>query len=169
MGIDIHPLYLLSVIALWIIAYHITFGLVAIARDPSLVFWSVGPFGVSVVSLRQPPAGRIFTQLVIASSVLALLCYTNLFIITPPPITGLSSSPFERLALVATPVLVITLVRLYGILRERRYHLWGEARVLDSARRSLALGARIHFTPVGRTFLRERFGAEPQEFLSMVR
>lgn len=169
MGIDIHPLYLLSVIALWIITYHITFGLVAIARDPSLVFWSVGPFGMSVVSLRQPPTRRIFAQIVVASTVLALLCYANLFIITPSPITGLSTSPFERLALVATPVLVITMMRLFSILRERRYHLWGEARVLDSARRSLALGARIHFTPVGRTFLRERFGAEPQEFLSMVR
>ena len=30
-------------------------------------------------------------------------------------------------------------------------------------------GARVYFTPTGRTFLRERFDATPAEFLRMVR
>ena len=53
MDLHVQPIYLASVIALWIIFYNVVYGLVAIARDRSLVFWSVGPFGVTVASLRS--------------------------------------------------------------------------------------------------------------------
>ncbi len=41
--------------------------------------------------------------------------------------------------------------------------------MLTAVQRGLATGARIYFTATGRAYLRERFGATPREFLSMVR
>ncbi len=166
---DIHPLYLMIVIVLWLAAYHVAYWMVAIVRDPSLICWSVGPFGVTVVSLGQPSRRQVVLQLTIAAVVLASLAYTSLYLITPQPIPGLSHALTMQIIAVAIPVGVVTLARLIGIMRDHRSPLWGEARVLTGVQRSLATGAHIYFTPVGRAFLRERFDATPHEFLRMVR
>lgn len=169
MDISIQPLYLLVVVVLWVVAYHVSYWLVAIAREPSLVFWSVGPFGVSVVALREPPVRRLVAQLGVAAVVLAGIAYGTLFLLNPPPIAGLDRTLAGELAAVAIPVAAISLSRVLGIAYERRHPLWGEARVLTGAQRSLATRSRIYFTTAGRAFLRERFGATPHEFLRMVR
>jgi hypothetical protein len=168
-GIQIHPIYLTTIILLWLVVYHIVYWLAAIARDSALVCWSVGPFGISVVSLREPPARRVLAQLALAGAALAAVAYTSLYLVSPPPIAGLSRSPSGRAIAIGVPVATFTLVRLAAVLRNRRYPLWGEARVLTGVQRSLATGARVFFTPAGRNFLQERFGATPHEFLRMVR
>src|SRR5262249_17514111 len=61
--IRIHTIYLLSMLLLWILVYHAAYWLIALARDSSLVCWSVGLFGVSMVSLRQPTIWRLLAQL----------------------------------------------------------------------------------------------------------
>jgi hypothetical protein len=166
---DIHPLQFAAIVIGWLVTYHLTYQLLSVARDPSLVFWTVGPFGIATVSLREPKAWRTVAQLLVAGAVLAILCYTTLYLPTPPPIAGLGQAPFDRLVVVALPVVALTLIQLFSILRQRRSPLWGEARVLAIAQRSAAVGARIFFTRAGRTFLHERFGATPREFLAMVR
>lgn len=165
----INPPYLAVIVIFWLVAYHLTYRLLSLAGDRSLVFWSVGPFGVSVVSLREPKALRVVAQLLAAGGVLAIVCYVTLYMLVPPPIAGLSQSPLDRLAVVGVTVAALTLAQLFGILRERRYPVWGEARVLSRAQRSVATGARIFFTRAGRAFLRERYGTTPGEFLTMVR
>ena len=167
--LHIHALYLALIVLVWIAAYHVAYWLVALARDPSLVCWSVGPFGVSVVSLRRPPTRRLVTQFAVAAVVLAVLSYVSLYLLVPPPIAGLGRTFAAQVVTIAIPVVLITFARLFGVARDHRYPLWGEARVLTGVQRSLATGARIHFTPRGRVFLRERFGATPHEFLRMVR
>lgn len=169
MDIRIQPLYLALVILLWLVAYHVVYWGVAIARDPSLVCWSVGPFGIAIVSLRETPAGRLFVQLIAGALVVAGLAYVSFFVVTPPPVAGLNRSLATQVTAVAIPVAALTISKLFGIIRERSVRIWGEARVLTIVERSLATGARIYFTPVGRDFLRERFGATPNEFLRMVR
>lgn len=169
MDLHIHAFYLTLVILVWIAAYHIAYWLVALARDPSLVCWSVGPFGMSVVSLRKPPARRVVAQLAVAAIVLTFFAYVSLYRLVPPPIAGLGTTPSAQIATLAIPVAIITCARLLIVARDHRYPLWGEARVLTGVQRSLATGARIYFTPRGRDFLRERFGATPHEFLRMVR
>ncbi|MFI5272065.1 MAG: hypothetical protein ACHQ4H_03410 [Ktedonobacterales bacterium] len=166
---NIHPLYLAAIAACWLATYHLTYRLLSVAHDPGLVFWSVGPLGVAAVSLREPRALRVAAQLAVAGVALAAICYATLFLVSPPPIAGLGQAPLDRLAVVAAPVSAVTLAQLFAVLRERRYPLWGEARVLALAQRSAATGAHIFFTRSGRTFLHERFGATPSEFLMMVR
>lgn len=166
---NIHLVYFAAIILLWFAVYHVAYWAVALARDPTLVCWSVGPFGVSVVSLREPPALRVLAQLAVAALALGAISYASLFALQPPPIAGLSQAPRAQLAIVAIPVAALTLVRVAGLIRERRHPLWGEARVLTGVQRSLATGARIYFTTHGRAYLRERFHATPPEFLRMVR
>lgn len=165
----IHVFYFAAIMLVWIAVYHVAYWMVAITSDASLVCWSVGPFGISVVSLREPPVRRLLIQLGVAALSLAIICYATLFALQPPPIVGLSQAPREQIFIVAIPVAALTLARLVGVVRERRHPLWGEARVLAGVQRSLATGARIYFTPNGRAYLRERFQATPLEFLRMVR
>lgn len=164
-----HPFYLISVLVLWVAVYHVAFWSVAIARDPSLVCWSVGLFGLSVVSPRQPPARRLLLQLAAGSVAIACTAYTSLYLFRPAPIAELDGSTTTRAAATLMPAAVLSLAHLIGIVRDRRRPLWGEARVLTGVQRSLASGARLYFTPAGRDYLRERFGATPDEFLNMVR
>lgn len=169
MAIHVQPFYFSSVVILWLIVYHIAFRAMAIARDPSVVCWSVGPFGVSTVSLQGPPLRRHFAQLGVSALALATTAYANLFVIEPAPISGLQHSLVTQVFTVAVPVVALTGTHLLGILRELRFPLWGDARVLTGVQRSLAMGARVYFTSAGRTYLSERFGATPHEFLRMVR
>lgn len=168
-AIHIHPFYFAAIVLIWIAVYHIAYWAVAIARDPSLVCWSVGLFGISVVSPREPPLRRLLVQLAVAALTLGVISYASLFALQPPPIAGLSQAPRVQLLIVAIPVALLTLARITGVVRERRHPLWGEARVLAGVQRSLATGAHIYFTPNGRAYLRERFQATPLEFLRMVR
>jgi len=168
-NLQIHTLYLAATILLWIAVYYAAYWLVALARDPALVCMSVGPLGVSVISLREPPRGRLLAQLTCAAVAVVGAAYVSLFLVVPPPIGGLDRSLSARLVAVCIPALAISATRLLSILRDRRYPLWGEARMLTAVQRGLATGARIYFTATGRAYLRERFGATPREFLSMVR
>jgi hypothetical protein len=168
-GIQINILYLASVVAIWLLVYHITYWLTETLNDPSLVCWTIGPLGLSSVSLREPRLGRLFSQFFISGVVLGALAYACLFALRPPPIMGLDQDPISRAVAAAIPVIALTLIQLVGVVRARRYPLWGEARVMAQVQRSQAMGATIVFTALGRSFLRDRFGATPGQFTRMVR
>jgi hypothetical protein len=168
-SIEVHAIYLMAVVVTWLVAYHAVYWLTALVRDPSLICWSVGLLGLRVVPLREPSLGQRLTQLLLAGTAVAALAYATLFVIQPSPLAGLDQAPSARALAVAIPVVALTLWRLLAILRERRFPLWGEARVMAAVQRSRATGALVVFTPAGRAFLRERFGATPHEFLRMVR
>lgn len=169
MSFQINLEYLATVVVLWLVVYHLVYWLIALARDTSLVCWSVGPLGITVVPLREPPLRLRLAQLVLATFTLAVLVYSTLYLVHPGPITGLDPTASGRLLTVLVPVGVFVLYRLAMIVRERRFPLWGEARVMAAVQRSRATGAIVFFTRSGRTFLRERFGTTPHEFLRMVR
>lgn len=168
MSIHINPIYLLSVVLVWILVYHVAYWLIAIVRDRSLICWSVGPLGITVVGLREPPVKQVLGQLGFGSLAVALVAYASVFAFTPSPVSGLERTLPIEAAVILTPVVLFTSARLLTILREHRFPLWGEARVLARVQRSRALGALVIFTPAGQTFLRERFGATPGEFLRMI-
>lgn len=169
MTVHIDALYFVAVVVFWLVAYHLTYWLAAIAGEHSLVCLGVGPLGMTVVSLRQPAPRRIAAQLATAAGVLACIVYANLYVVTPPPIAGLKHSFSQEFVGVALPVAIATATRLLIVLRDRRYPLWGEAGVMARVQRSVATGSKMYFTSAGKTFLQERFGATPREFISMIR
>lgn len=169
MSIHINPIYLAVVILAWFAIYHLAYASIAIARDRSLVGWSIGPLGISAITMREPPVRQVITQLLCAALALAGASYISLYLLTPPPIAGLRQSVAAQLVVVTIPVALLTLWRILALLRERRFPLWGEARVLATIQRTRATGALVFFTALGKTFLRERFGATPGEFLRTAR
>lgn len=168
-SIHIEPLYLCIDIVVWMLMYHATYRIVGVMRDPSLVCWAVGPFGVTPISLREPSVKNRIAQFVLAAAIMMAAVYVSLFGVMRAPISGPDISGAMRLLVAVVPVVIATVIRLFLLALSRRYPLWGEARVLTRVQRSVALGARIYFTRRGRMFLRERFGATPHEFLRMVR
>ncbi len=169
MDIMVNPLFFASVLLAWVVVYHVVYSLIAIARDSSLICWSVGLLGISVVQLQEPPLRQLLAQFATAALALATAIYISLFVLQPGPITGLGDSLRVRAVAIVLPVVVIVGSHLLAVLRERHFPLWGEARVLARVQRSVATGGVVIFTQAGRVFVRERFGATPGEFLRMVR
>jgi hypothetical protein len=59
-------------------------------------------------------------------------------------------------------------IRAALLVRDWRFPIWGEARLLRGVSWGRATGAAIFFTAAGRVFLRERFQVTPREFLQTV-
>ncbi len=165
----INLLYFAVVALSWALVYYVVYWAVAIARDASLICWGVGPLGLTVVTLRRPAPRQLALQFVSAGLALACVADVSLFLAHPGPITGLSETISAELGVIALVVAVATVLRLLANIRARRFPVWGEARVLVAVQRSVATGAVLFFTPTGRTFLRERFGATPGEFIQTMR
>ncbi|HLY31254.1 MAG TPA: hypothetical protein VKQ36_09505 [Ktedonobacterales bacterium] len=168
-GGHINLFYLVLVTLGWVLVYQAIYWALAIVRDPSLICWGVGPFGLIIVTLRKPGPGLRLIQLVAAGLALASVADASLFLARPGPITGLSQTPLAELGVVALVVALATGVRLLANVRMQRFPLWGEARVLATVQQNVARGAILVFTPLGRAFLRERFGATPGEFIQTMR
>jgi hypothetical protein len=169
MGIHINPLYLTLTVLACLLAYHIAYRFAVILRDPSLVYWGVGPLGVTAVTLRRPRVSLRLAQFFYGALAMAASIYLALFVARPAPVTGLTSDGETLMVAVAAPVALVTLVALVAQLWASRHPLWGEARVLSAAQRSLALGSSLFFTPMGRAFLHDRFNATPSEFIQIIR
>lgn len=168
MGVQIHPLALLGSVLVWIATYLCVCWLLVMAHRRSLVCWSIGLFGVAAVYLRAPSRALVAAQVFVPALLMAGTGYACLYLTHPMPLGGLDQRLTARLALAALIFLVIALVEGARIVGDLRFPLWGEARVLACVQRFHALGGLIHFTPSGRRFLRERFGATPREFVRAV-
>ena len=62
MGIQVNPLFFASVLLAWVVVYHVVYSLIAIVRDTSLICWSVGLLGISIVQLEEPPLRQLLAQ-----------------------------------------------------------------------------------------------------------
>ena len=169
MDLHINGLYLGLMALVCLLTYHVAYRFTLVLRDPSLVYWSVGPLGVSAVSLRQTSAWLRLAQLAYGGLAMAAALYLTLFVARPAPVTGLMPTSEAMLLAVVAPVGAMTLVAVVAQLWAWRHPLWGEARVLSAAQRSLALGSALFFTPLGRAFLHDRFNATPSEFIQIIR
>ena len=169
LSVHINTVYLVGVALVWLLVYHVAYAVTAIARDPSLICWGVGPLGFTVIGMRRPRWRQVAARLFFAGVALGVVAFISLFVAQPAPISGLPPLLPDRLAVIAALVALATILRLVGNVRDWRFPLWGEARVLASVQHSLATGAVLFFTPQGRAFLRDRFGATPNEFLQTIR
>lgn len=169
MSISIDLVFLVPMLILWLVVYHVAYSLVAILRDRSLVCWSIGPLGVSVVGLREPGLRLIFSQLIAAGLAASVVVYGSLYALEPSPISGLARSVPGMFATVLAPTALLTSGRLLGLLFEHRFPIWGEARVMVRVQRALASGSRVFFTQLGQDFIRDHFGATTGEFVRMIR
>src|SRR5216684_3469716 len=76
-----------------------------------------------------------------------------------------SSNPLVKILVIAVGVLLTSTGDFLDAMRDLRYPLWGEARILRSIQLLCARWATIHFTPFGLSYLRENFGSNPTDLL----
>lgn len=169
MGVHVNPIYLIIDAVAWLLIYHLVYRIALILRDPSLICWGVGPFGLTAIALRKPRFSQLVGQFLYAALAMGCLVYFSLYVLQPAPIEGIPHTGAAILAVVVAPVAVATVIALLAQARGRRYALWGEARVLSATQRAATLGVILVFTPLGRAFLHDRFNATPSEFLQTIR
>lgn len=155
---------LIGFVILWLGLVECTKLLLKALRSDPLIGWSIGPLGVSALFLYEPSPRFILLSTAFPAFVSGCILYLGLFTSLPSPL----ALPHTPLTIISTLVLGILLTSLgdwINALRDLRYPLWGEARILRNIQALRASWASIHFTPFGLSYLREHFGSNPSELL----
>jgi hypothetical protein len=150
-------------LALWIILFKFTHLLIMLLRHEPLIGWAIGPLGITIMSLHEPTALYIWLDVLcpvlVSGTVLHLGLFTSLSPITLP------RHPLTEFITIAIAVLLMSTGDVLNALRDLRYPLWGEARMLRSMQTVRATWAKIHFTPFGYSYLNDHFGANATDLL----
>lgn len=167
-GLQVHTLLLFWSLVLWIGLHEATYLLLGMLRRRILICWSIGPLGVATTYEREPGWGFLLAQLLAPAVLAALFLRFTLFQAMSPPILNLPNGVLPQLLTVLASLVLTSSIRAVLLLRDWRYPIWGEARLLRSIAWCRATGAAIVFTAFGRAFVRERFQVTPREFLQTV-
>jgi len=137
--------------------------LVTLLRRSPLIGWAIGPLGVTAMFLHEPSTSFILLNVLFPALVSAGTLYVGLFTL-PGPITFPHHSLLAVL-IVVCGVLITSTADVLNAVRDLRYPLWGEARVLLSIQFLRASWAKIHFTRFGYDYLNDHFSSQPTELL----
>ncbi len=167
-GLQVQVIQLFWVLILWIGLHEATYLLLGLLGRRALACWSIGPLGIATTYLRDP--GRLFllTQLLAPAALAALFLRFTLFQAMTLPILHLPHGALAQAITMLVSLLLTSGIRAILLVRDWRFPIWGEARLLRGVAWGRATGAIIFFTAVGRAFLRERFQVTPREFLQTV-
>jgi hypothetical protein len=151
-------------VVLWIVIVECARVLARALRNDPLIGWSVGPLGVSTLYLSEPSPVFILFNALFPALVSACVLYIGLFTALPSPII-LPHRPLVEILVIVCGVLITSTGDFLDALRDLRYPLWGEARILRSIQLLRASWATIHFTSFGLSYLRDHFGSNPTDLL----
>jgi hypothetical protein len=157
---------LVAYVSIWIILVECARMLVRVYRNDPLVGWAVGPLGLSTLYLSEPSPVFILFNAFFPAMVSACVLYLGLFSALPSPLT-LPRNPLVEILVITIGVLITSTIDFIDAMRDLRYPLWGEARILRSIQLLCASWASIHFTPFGLSYLREQFGSSPTDLLQL--
>ena len=155
---------LVGFVILWLGLVECSKILIKAFRNDPLIGWSIGPLGVSTLFLYEPSTRFILLNAIFPAFVSGCLLYLGLFTGLPSPLL-LPHSPLVIIFVLLLGILFTSLADWVNALRDLRYPLWGEARLLRNIQYLRASWASIHFTPFGRSYLREHFNSNPTELL----
>jgi hypothetical protein len=136
-------------------------------RKEPLLGWAISPLGVTTLFLYEPSLRFILASALVPALVSGGVLYIGLFSGLPGPVM-LSHSPLMIFLTLLLGILLTCFGDWVNALRDLRYPLWGEARVLHNLHILRESWASIHFTQYGRTYLREHFGENPAELLHLL-
>ena len=163
----IHITNILGVIGfllLWFILFGCAHMLVTLLHNDQLIGWAIGPLGVTILFMREPSTLYILLDAIIPALVSGCFLYLGLFTALPSPIF-IPHHPLIEIVVIAGGVFITSFGDFMNALRDLRYPLWGEARVLRSIQFLRASWASIHFTRFGLSYLRDHFGSSPRDLL----
>ena len=159
---------LFAYVFIWITLVGCARILVRMYRNDPLVGWAVGPLGVSTLYLSEPSPVFILFNALFPAIVSAFVLYLGLFTALPSPL-ALPSNPLVEILVITIGVLITCTIDFLDAMRDLRYPLWGEARILRNIQMLRASWATIHFTSFGLSYLREHFGSNPTDLLQSFR
>jgi hypothetical protein len=159
----INLLGLVGFLVVWIVLFECAHLLIMLLRNGPLIAWAISPLGVTVMFLQEPSTPYIWLNVFFPALISGGVVYFGLF-------SSLAPIDLPRRLLVEIPVVVVGILLSSTIdfvlaLRDTRYPLWGEARILRSIQYMRASWASIHFTSFGLTYLRDHFGSSPRDLL----
>lgn len=155
-----------GLLLLWFLLFKLAHLLVVLVRHGPLIGWGIGPFGVTVVSFREPPVFFIWLNVFFPALVSALVLYIGLF--TPLAIVHLTARPLVMILVILCGVLLSSTLDFLTAVRDVRFPLWGEARILWTLQILQASWSRIHFTSFGLSYLRDHFHSTPTDLLRVM-
>jgi hypothetical protein len=155
---------LVGYVILWIILCECARMLATVLRNDPLIGWAVGPLGISTLFVSEPSIVFILFNALFPAAISACVLYFGLFTALPSPIF-LPHHLFVETLVICGGVILTCTGDFLDVVRDLRYPLWGEARVLRSIQLLRASWATIHFTPFGLSYLRDHFGSSPTELL----
>ncbi len=155
---------LVGFVLLWFVLVECARMLVRVLRNEPLIGWAVGPLGVSTLYLSEPSPLFILFSVLLPAGVSAFVLYVGLFTSLPSP-TVLPHTALVEILVVVGGVILTSTGDFVDALRDLRYPLWGEARILRSIQLLRASWATIHFTPFGLSYLRDHFDSNPTDIL----
>lgn len=166
-GIHItNVLGLVVLLVLWIVLCELTHVLVLLWRHEPLVGWAVGPGGLTLMALREPSLFSLWLDVLcpvcVSISVLAIGLFTPLSPISFP------NHPLLKLFVLTAGVIFTSIADVLNVLRDLRYPLWGDARILRTIQILRANWSRIHFTAFGHSYVRKHFGSNTSELLQIL-
>lgn len=155
---------LVGFVLVWIVLVWCARMLVRVLRNEPLIGWAIGPLGVFTLYLSEPSPLFILFNAIFPAVVSACVLYIGLFTSFPSPIV-LPHTPLVEILVIVVGVLLTSMGDFVDALRDLRYPLWGEARILRSIQLLRASWTTIHFTPFGLSYLRDHFDSNPTDLL----
>lgn len=162
----LHPVGVVIFLVLWITFFKGTHVLLTLLRHEPLIGWAIGPLGITLMSLYEPSLLYIWLDVLFPALISGGMLYVGLFTSLSP--LSLSHRPLFETIVIAVGVLLTSTGDVVNALRDLRYPLWGEARILRSIQGLRATWARIHFTPFGCSYLSDHFGFTPTDLLQVL-
>jgi hypothetical protein len=147
----------------WFLLVQCARVLVMLLRQGPLIGWVVSLRGVTVMFLHEPPPLHIWLNVFFPALVSGILVYIGLFTSLTP--VAIPHRLLIEILVIGMGVLLTSTIDFLNALRDVRYPLWGEARLLQSIQFLHASWASVHFTPFGLSYLRDRFGSTPTDLL----
>jgi hypothetical protein len=159
-----NPFGLVGFVILWLsLVACAKFLLNALRNDP-LIGWSIGPLGISTLFLYEPTLRFLLLSALLPAFISGGFLYLGLFTSLPSPLE-LPHTAVTTITVLALGILVTCFSDWVAALRDLRYPLWGEVRILRNLQYLRASCAVIRFTSFGHSYLREHFGSNPRELL----
>lgn len=154
---------LVGFLIVWIVLFECAHVLVMLLRNGPLIAWAISPLGVSVMFLQEPSILSIWLNVLIPALISGCVVYFGLFTSLAP--VQIPHSPLIEIPAVVIGILLSSTIDFVLALRDTRYPLWGEARILRSIQVLRSSWASIHFTSFGLSYLRDHFGSNPTDLL----
>ena len=164
---SVHVTNILGIIGflvLWLVLFGCAHLLVSLLCNDRLIGWAIGPLGVTILFMREPSTLYIVLGAIVPAIVSGCFLYLGLFTSLPSPIS-MPHHLLIEIVVIAFGVFITSFGDCMNALRDLRYPLWGEARVLRSIQFLHASWASIHFTRFGLSYLQDHFDSNPHDLL----